>query len=102
MDETIISKAANVDAGEARRLRFGFDDRLGTSRTLRGEVAEGRFRVHFPRDMPAEEAKVLALGRTTVQTAGVTTVEFPELALPFVRRALSRLNCKLELTGGNS
>ena len=102
MDETILTEAAQVDIGDARRLRFGFDARLGVPRTLRGELGENRFTAQFPRDMPAEEAKVLALGRTIASTATVTSVQFPTLALPFVRRALSRIHCKLELTGGES
>lgn len=102
MDETILTAAAQVDVGDARRLRFGFDARLGVPRTLRGELGEGRFTAHFPRDIPAEETKVLALGRTIGSMATMTSVQFPTFALPFVRRALSRIHCKLELTGGSS
>lgn len=102
MDETILTRAAQVDIGDARRLRFGFDARLRAPRTLRGELRKDRFTAHFPRDMPAEETKVLALGRTIASTVAVTSVQFPALALPFVRRALSRIHCKLELTGGKS
>ncbi|TAX24988.1 hypothetical protein [Rhizobium leguminosarum] len=101
MDETILTQAAQVDIGDARRLRFGFDARLGVPRTLRGELGEGRFTALFPRDMPAEETKVLALGRIIASTATMTSVQFPAFALPFVRRALSRIHCKLELTGGD-
>jgi hypothetical protein len=100
MDETILTEAAQVDIGDARRLRFGFDARLGAPRTLRGELRGGGFTTDFPRDMPAAETKVLALGRTIASTATMTSVQFPTLALPFVRRALSRIHCKLELTGG--
>jgi hypothetical protein len=98
----VLLKSVHLPYQHSRRLRFGLDMRLGASRTLRAREVSSRFIVDFPRDLPIEEAKLLALGNKVESNPTVASIEFPELARPLVRAVLSGLAVSVHFQRGSN
>jgi hypothetical protein len=93
-----LRRAVTVEHEHARRFRFAYDEALGASRTLDFKQADDLAQITLAKDLPIEEARVLALGWEIggVSSTSVYRMGFPVQAVPFVAHALRRLGIKLK------
>ncbi|MER8705103.1 hypothetical protein NKH49_05915 [Mesorhizobium sp. M1088] len=96
-DGLLLRRATTVDHGHARRFRFAYDDALRATRTLNARRDNDLVQVTLAKDLPMEEARVLALGWECegATPRSVRSMAFPVRAMPFVTHALGRLGIKL-------
>jgi hypothetical protein len=101
-DGLLLRRATTVDHGHARRFRFAYDDALRATRTLNARRDNDLVQVTLAKDLPMEEARVLALGWECegATPRSVRSMAFPVRAMPFVTHALGRLG--IILKGGVS
>lgn len=93
-----LRRAVMVKHEHARRFRFAYDEALGASRRLEFKQADDLAQITLAKDLPIEEARVLALGWELggASPPSVYRMGFPVQAVPFVAHALRRLGIKLK------
>jgi len=94
-----LQRLASIQAQDARRLRFHFDQQIGRPTTVEAETFQGFVKLRLFRKLPVAEAKTLLIGwEMRVPPGshpGLRQYVIPIEALPIVRSALNGLGIEL-------